>query len=128
MTPRLETEVLRYWETTPDATLFREAQPVLGVDGSPAGVCEGEPTCPGKGRVWAKPGTVTGLDALNNRLAVGAQTMGGYLDAGHGRLCTVYLAVNGATTPDIPGLFGLIDDEARILGLLQQQAAGRHRR
>ncbi|MEE4544453.1 D-alanyl-D-alanine carboxypeptidase/D-alanyl-D-alanine-endopeptidase [Streptomyces sp. V4-01] len=126
VTPRLENEILHYWQGTPDADLFREAQPILGVDGSLASVCEGQPVCPGRGKVWAKPGTVAGGDALNERLAIGAQTMGGYLAAGHGRLRTIYLAVNGASAPDIEGAIGLIDDQARILGILQQQAeAGR---
>jgi D-alanyl-D-alanine carboxypeptidase/D-alanyl-D-alanine-endopeptidase (penicillin-binding protein 4) len=127
VTPRAENEILRYWERTPDATLFRQAQPILGVDGDLSFVCTGNPGCPGKGKVWAKPGTVTGLDAVNNRLAVGGQTLGGYLAAGHGRYATVYLAVNGAWAPDIQGVFDVITDQARILGLLQQQAAAGRR-
>lgn len=125
VTPRVENEILHYWTGTPDATRFREAQPILGVDGSLAGVCGGLPTCPGKGKVWAKPGTVTGLDAVNDRLAIAGQTLGGYLDAGHGHLHTFYLAVTGASTPDtdIQGVIDAINDEARIAGLLQQQAA-----
>ncbi|MET9890257.1 D-alanyl-D-alanine carboxypeptidase/D-alanyl-D-alanine-endopeptidase [Streptomyces sp. NPDC006465] len=124
VTPRAENELLHYWQGTPDADRFREAQPILGVDGLLAFVCDGEPTCPGKGKVWAKTGTVAGLDALNERLAVGAESIGGYLDAGHGRLHTFYLAVNGASTPDIQGVIDLGDDLARIAGLLQEQAAG----
>lgn len=123
VTPRVENEILRYWESTPDATLFRNALPILGVDGSLASVCEGRQSCPGKGKVWAKPGTNVGLDAVNNRLAVAGQTLGGYLDAGHGRLYTVYLAVNGASAPDLEGALDIINDQARILGILQQQAA-----
>lgn len=125
VTPRVENEILHYWQGTPDADRFREALPVLGVDGSLAFVCEGCPDCPGRGRVWAKPGTVAGFDAVNQRLAVGAQTMSGYLDAGHGRLHTVYLAVNGASAADIEGVVELIQDQSRILGLLQQQAVRR---
>ncbi|WP_327287401.1 D-alanyl-D-alanine carboxypeptidase/D-alanyl-D-alanine endopeptidase [Streptomyces sp. NBC_01198] len=123
VTPRVENEILRYWERTPDATLFRNALPILGVDGSLAGVCEGQQTCPGRGRVWAKPGTNVALDAVNNRLAVAGQALGGYLDAGHGKLWTVYLTVNGASAPDLQGALDIIDVQARILGLLQQQAA-----
>ena len=122
VTPTVENEILRYWEGTPEATRFREALPVLGVDGSLASACEGRPTCPGKGKVWAKPGTVVALDAVNQRLAVGGDTLGGYLDAGHGRLDTFYLAVTGASTPGVSGIFGVMDDLARIAGLLQQQA------
>ena len=125
VTPIVENEIFRYWERTPEATRFREALPVLGVDGSLASACAGCPTCPGKGKVWAKPGTVVALDAVNQRLAVGGDTLGGYLDAGHGRLGTFYLAVTGASTPDINGLFGVMNDLSRIAGLLQQQAEAR---
>ena len=123
VTPRIENQILHYWQGTPDANRFREALPILGVDGSLAYVCEGSPTCPGKGKVWGKTGTVAGLDALNQRLAVGAETIGGYLDAGHGRLYTFYLAVNGASAPDINGVIDIGNDLARIAGLLQEQAA-----
>ncbi|WP_407989452.1 D-alanyl-D-alanine carboxypeptidase/D-alanyl-D-alanine-endopeptidase [Kitasatospora sp. CMC57] len=123
VTPRVENEILHYWQGTPDADLFREAQPILGVDGSLATACAGCPTCPGKGKVWAKPGSVIGYDAVNQRLAVGGETLGGYLDAGNGRLHTFYLAVTGASTPDISGFLDVVNDLSRISGLLQEQAA-----
>ncbi|MFC5886711.1 D-alanyl-D-alanine carboxypeptidase/D-alanyl-D-alanine-endopeptidase [Kitasatospora sp. CM 4170] len=126
VTPDVENEILHYWQGTPEATRFREALPILGVDGSLAFACAGCPTCPGKGKVWAKPGTVAGFDAVNQRLAVGAETLGGYLAAGHGRLHTFYLAVNGASTQNIDTFFDLVNDLNRIAGLLQEQAEARH--
>ncbi|MFF1907352.1 D-alanyl-D-alanine carboxypeptidase/D-alanyl-D-alanine-endopeptidase [Kitasatospora sp. NPDC058218] len=126
VTPRVENQILHYWQGTSEATRFRDAQPILGVDGLLAFVCEGCPTCPGKGKVWAKTGTVAGFDAVNQRVAVGADTIGGYLDAGHGRLHTFYLAVNGASAPDIEGVIQIGNDLARIAGLLQEQAEARN--
>lgn len=128
VTPRVIDQLLHYWQGTPDATRFRLAQPILGVDGLLADVCAGSATCPGKGKVWAKTGAVAGLDALNNRLAAGAMTIGGYLDAGHGCLHTFYLAVNGASAPstDINGIIDIGNDLARIAGLLQEQAEARN--
>ncbi|MFI9329974.1 D-alanyl-D-alanine carboxypeptidase/D-alanyl-D-alanine-endopeptidase [Kitasatospora sp. NPDC052868] len=125
VTPDVENEILHYWQGTPDADRFREALPILGVDGSLASACDGCPTCPGKGKVWAKPGSVIGYDAVNDRLAVGGETLGGYLAAGHGRLHTFYLAVNGASTPNIDTFFDVLNDLNRIAGLLQQQAEAR---
>lgn len=122
----MENQILHYWQGTSEATRFRDAQPILGVDGLLAFVCEGCPTCPGKGKVWAKTGTVAGFDAVNQRVAVGADTIGGYLDAGHGRLHTFYLAVNGASAPDIEGVIQIGNDLARIAGLLQEQAEARN--
>ncbi|OKI20632.1 D-alanyl-D-alanine carboxypeptidase/D-alanyl-D-alanine-endopeptidase [Streptomyces sp. CB03911] len=128
VTPRIESELLHYWQGTPEATRFRSALPILGVDGLLAFVCEGCPSCPGKGKVWAKTGTVAGFDALNDRLAVGADTISGYLDAGHGRLHTFFLAVNGAYSADIDGVIDIGNDLARIAGLLQEQAEARQGR
>ncbi|MFF4429612.1 hypothetical protein ACFYZ4_10630 [Streptomyces sp. NPDC001513] len=55
-----------------------------------------------RGKVFAKTGAAVGGDALNDRLAVGAITIAGYLDKGGGRcdtFCTFYAGVNGASTP-----------------------------
>ncbi|WP_058043030.1 D-alanyl-D-alanine carboxypeptidase/D-alanyl-D-alanine-endopeptidase [Streptomyces roseifaciens] len=119
--PRL----LRFWERTPDAARFRKALPILGVDGSLAGSCTRAATCPAHGKVFAKPGTVAGFDAVNNRLAVGGDTLAGYFDTGHGRHHTFFIGVNGASAPDIKGLLAIIDDLNHIAALLQQQAAAR---
>ncbi|WP_037605886.1 D-alanyl-D-alanine carboxypeptidase/D-alanyl-D-alanine endopeptidase [Streptacidiphilus rugosus] len=126
VTPRAEIELLRYWEGTPDAARFREAQAILGVDGLLAFVCNGSPTCPGKGKVWAKTGTVAGEDAVNRRIAVGALAIGGYLQVRPGHYDSFYLVVNGASVPDINGVITGGDDLARIAGLLQEQAEARH--
>ncbi|MCM2420240.1 D-alanyl-D-alanine carboxypeptidase/D-alanyl-D-alanine-endopeptidase [Streptomyces sp. RKAG293] len=125
VTPRVEDEILHYWQGTEEAKRFREALPILGVDGSLTSVCEGSPTCPGKGKVWGKPGTFAGFDAVNQRATVGAWTLGGYLAAGHGKLNTFYIAMTGASAPDINGVLAIGNDVARIAGLLQQEAEAR---
>jgi hypothetical protein len=70
------------------------------VDGSLAGFCT---SCPAKGRVFAKPGTVAGEDGLNGRIEIGVMTLGGYLDVGGGRYEVFYDGVTGTTAPDITG-------------------------
>ncbi|MCD0483105.1 D-alanyl-D-alanine carboxypeptidase/D-alanyl-D-alanine-endopeptidase [Streptacidiphilus sp. ASG 303] len=120
-TPAAQTRILRYWLGTPDADRFRRALPLLGVDGTLAGSCT---ACPARGRVSAKTGTVAGFDAVNQGLAVGAETVAGYLDAGRGRRHTFYVGVNGAAVRDIQGLLAVADDLARISALLQEDAAG----
>ncbi|WP_424891659.1 D-alanyl-D-alanine carboxypeptidase/D-alanyl-D-alanine endopeptidase [Streptomyces sp. XH2] len=119
--------LLRFWEHTPEAARFRRALPILGVDGSLAGSCTRPASCPAHGKVFAKPGTVAGFDAVNNRLAVGGQTLAGYLDAGHGRRHTFFIGVNGASAPDIEGVLAIGEDLNRIAALLQERAAGRSR-
>jgi serine-type D-Ala-D-Ala carboxypeptidase/endopeptidase (penicillin-binding protein 4) len=59
------TEVLRYWLEQPQAKAFRDLLPVMGVDGSLADNCK---SCPAKGKVFAKVGTVSLPDFLNVRL------------------------------------------------------------
>ncbi|MEU5188169.1 D-alanyl-D-alanine carboxypeptidase/D-alanyl-D-alanine-endopeptidase [Streptomyces klenkii] len=124
ITPAAFSRLLRYWERTPEAARFRRALPVLGVDGSLAGSCTRAASCPAHGKVFAKPGTVAGYDAVNDRLAVGAQTLAGYLDAGHGRRHTFFIGVNGASAPGIEGVLAIGEDLNRIAALLQERAAG----
>ncbi|MBF9070407.1 D-alanyl-D-alanine carboxypeptidase/D-alanyl-D-alanine endopeptidase [Streptacidiphilus fuscans] len=126
VTPRGENELLHYWLHTPDAIRFRDTLPLMGVDGSLAFVCQGSATCPGKGKVWGKTGTVAGEDALNNRIAEGALSIGGYMEVCGGHYYTYYLVVNGASVPDINGVIEGGNDLARIAGLLQEQAVSGH--
>ncbi|WP_307790564.1 D-alanyl-D-alanine carboxypeptidase/D-alanyl-D-alanine endopeptidase [Streptomyces actuosus] len=119
-TPVALEQMLHYWQGTPEADRFRLALPILGVDGSLSASCT---DCPAKGKVFAKTGTVVGFDTLNQRFAVGGQTLAGYLEAADGHLHTFFVGVNGASAPDIQGVFGVADDVNSIAALLQEQAA-----
>ncbi|MFI1281215.1 D-alanyl-D-alanine carboxypeptidase/D-alanyl-D-alanine-endopeptidase [Streptomyces sp. NPDC020858] len=118
-TPEVLVQMLAYWQRTPDARLFREALPILGVDGLLADNCR---SCPARGKVFAKTGAAVGGDALNDRLAVGAITIAGYLDKGGGRFDTFYAGVNGASTPtaDTAGVLSIANDLAMIAAYLQE--------
>lgn len=118
-TPQVLVQMLAYWQGTPDARLFREALPILGVDGLLAENCR---SCPSRGKVFAKTGAAVGGDALNDRLSVGAITIAGYLDKGGGRFDTFYAGVNGASTPttDPAGVLSIANDLALIAAYLQQ--------
>ncbi|MFF4428227.1 D-alanyl-D-alanine carboxypeptidase/D-alanyl-D-alanine-endopeptidase [Streptomyces sp. NPDC001513] len=122
VTPRALVQMLAYWQRTPDARLFREALPILGVDGLLAENCR---SCPARGKVFAKTGAAVGGDALNDRLAVGAITIAGYLDKGGGRYDTFYAGVNGASTPtaDPAGVLTIANDLALIAAYLQEAPA-----
>ncbi|MCX5380497.1 D-alanyl-D-alanine carboxypeptidase/D-alanyl-D-alanine-endopeptidase [Streptomyces sp. NBC_00091] len=118
-TPQALVQMLAYWQGTPDARRFREALPILGVDGLLAENCRG---CPARGKVFAKTGAAVGGDALNDRLAVGAITIAGYLDKGGGRFDPFYAGVTGAATPsaDIAGVVAIANDLALISAYLQE--------
>ncbi|MDX3537316.1 D-alanyl-D-alanine carboxypeptidase/D-alanyl-D-alanine-endopeptidase [Streptomyces sp. MB09-01] len=122
VTPQALVQMLAYWQRTPDARLFREALPILGVDGLLAENCR---SCPARGKVFAKTGAAVGGDALNDRLAVGAITIAGYLDKGGGRYDTFYAGVNGASTPtaDPAGVLTIANDLAMIAAYLQESSA-----
>ncbi|MFD7915824.1 D-alanyl-D-alanine carboxypeptidase/D-alanyl-D-alanine-endopeptidase [Streptomyces sp. NPDC059752] len=121
-TPQVLVQMLAYWQRTPDARLFREALPILGVDGLLAENCR---SCPARGKVFAKTGAAVGGDALNDRLAVGAITIAGYLDKGGGRFDTFYAGVNGASTPgaDPTEVLAITNDLAMIAAYLQESSA-----
>lgn len=118
-TPQALVQMLAYWQRTPDATLFREALPVLGVDGLLADNCR---SCPARGKVFAKTGAAVGGDSLNDRLAVGAITIAGYLDKGGGRYDTFFAGVNGASTPTAnpADILSIANDLALIAAYLQE--------
>ncbi|MFD8881274.1 D-alanyl-D-alanine carboxypeptidase/D-alanyl-D-alanine-endopeptidase [Streptomyces erythrochromogenes] len=118
-TPEALVQMLAYWQRTPDARLFREALPILGVDGLLAENCR---DCPARGKVFGKTGAAVGGDALNDRLAVGAITIAGYLDRGGGRFDPFYAGVNGASTPgpDTQDVVAIANDLAMIAAYLQE--------
>ncbi|WP_345701668.1 D-alanyl-D-alanine carboxypeptidase/D-alanyl-D-alanine endopeptidase [Kitasatospora terrestris] len=120
ITPVAVNQILAHWLRTPEADTFRNALPILGVDGTLADNCT---DCPAKGKVWAKTGTVAGFDHLNQQLAVGAETVAGYLDAGNGRLHTFFVGVNSTQAADFGDFLEVIDDVTNVAALLQQQAA-----
>jgi serine-type D-Ala-D-Ala carboxypeptidase/endopeptidase (penicillin-binding protein 4) len=120
VTPRAVTQILEYWLGTPDADRFRTSLPILGVDGSLGGFCT---SCPAQGKVFAKTGTVAGPDDLNQRLQIGAMTLGGYLEAGDGRYEVFYVGVTGATATTIEELVDVLRDVADIGAFMQEDAA-----
>ncbi|ARF59184.1 D-alanyl-D-alanine carboxypeptidase/D-alanyl-D-alanine endopeptidase [Streptomyces gilvosporeus] len=123
-TPQALAQMLTYWQHTSQAERFRRSLPILGVDGTLAGACR---DCPSRGKVFAKTGTVAGGDALNDRLAVGAETAAGYLETRKGHFDVFFVGVNGASTSgaDVTGVLDMGNDVADIAARLQQDAAGR---
>ena len=102
------------------ADRFRTALPILGVDGSLGSFCT---SCPATGRVFGKTGTVAGPDVLNERLQIGAMTLGGYLEVADGRYEVFYVGVTGATAATIDELITVLQDVADIAAFMQENAA-----
>jgi len=111
--PRATVQVLRSMSATPVAEVFRQALPILGVDGSLAhtGV-----DLPARGHVFAKTGTTISDGELK------AQVLAGYVQTRGGRELAFAVYVNdyGAITSldDVSAVFA---DEARLADVLYEE-------
>jgi D-alanyl-D-alanine carboxypeptidase len=110
--PRATVQLLRHMSATPAADAFRQALPILGVDGSLAhtGV-----DLPARGHVFAKTGTTVADGELK------AQVLAGYVEAKSGRRLAFAVYVNHygpiASLDDLTAVFA---DEARIANALYE--------
>jgi D-alanyl-D-alanine carboxypeptidase/D-alanyl-D-alanine-endopeptidase (penicillin-binding protein 4) len=111
--------VLRYWLKQPQAKTFREMLPVMGVDGSLADNCK---SCPAKGKVFAKVGTVSLPDYVDGSL-LDNESIGGYMEAKPGRFHVFYLVVNGARAKNVEGAIKILNEVNNIAAILQQDAS-----
>jgi D-alanyl-D-alanine carboxypeptidase/D-alanyl-D-alanine-endopeptidase (penicillin-binding protein 4) len=118
-TPEAATEMLRYWLEQPKAKAFREMLPTMGVNGSLANNCK---TCPAKGKVFAKTGTV-GLPDFVNVGLVDNQSLGGYMETRPGHFHVFYLVVNGAIAKNEEDAIKIFDDVNNIGAILQEGAS-----
>jgi D-alanyl-D-alanine carboxypeptidase/D-alanyl-D-alanine-endopeptidase (penicillin-binding protein 4) len=80
------------------------------------------PHCPARGKVFAKPGTVIGIDRLNSQLDIADQSQAGYLQNDKGHLLIFVVLVNSATAPNIR-ILRIFDDSNQISALLQEEAS-----
>ncbi|MBV9326274.1 MAG: D-alanyl-D-alanine carboxypeptidase/D-alanyl-D-alanine-endopeptidase [Chloroflexi bacterium] len=110
--PRAAIQLLRSMATTPVADVFREALPVLGVDGS---LAQTGVDLPARGHVFAKTGTTITDGELK------AQVLAGYVEARGGRELAFAVYVNDygpiASIDDVTAVF---EDEARIADAIYQ--------
>jgi D-alanyl-D-alanine carboxypeptidase/D-alanyl-D-alanine-endopeptidase (penicillin-binding protein 4) len=80
--------------------------PVMGVNGALADNCK---SCPAKGKVFAKVGTVGLPDFVDGGL-VDNQSLGGYMEARPGHFHVFYLVVNGAIAKNMEDAIKVFDD------------------
>ena len=107
--------LMRAFAARPDAERWRNALPILGVDGSVATVAADTPA---KGNVYAKTGTLGAGDYLNSRLRLETKALSGYIVAKSGRELAFTLMVNQAMFDDIQGVFAANDDLGDIAAAL----------
>lgn len=92
-TPRATVALLRHMATRPDAAVYQQALPILGVDGTLHDVVP--PESPVRGKVQAKTGTFTWQNGLNGRQLLISKALAGYLTTASGKKLVFCFFVNG---------------------------------
>jgi D-alanyl-D-alanine carboxypeptidase/D-alanyl-D-alanine-endopeptidase (penicillin-binding protein 4) len=97
VTPRATVQLLQGLAKRPDFAAFKEALPVLAVDGTLVDAAPAD--SPARGKVWAKTGTYGDSDLLNDRMLLRSKALAGVLTTKAGR--TLYFAffVNDVPQP-----------------------------
>ncbi|HMP03401.1 MAG TPA: D-alanyl-D-alanine carboxypeptidase/D-alanyl-D-alanine-endopeptidase [Gemmatales bacterium] len=92
ISPRAQVELLKRMRVHPLAEPYREALPILGVDGTLAKVVDAD--SPARGRVQAKTGTYLWQNGLSGRYVVTSKALAGYLTTASGRELIFGMMVN----------------------------------
>jgi D-alanyl-D-alanine carboxypeptidase/D-alanyl-D-alanine-endopeptidase (penicillin-binding protein 4) len=112
VTPRATVQLLQGLAKRSDYGVFRDALPVLGVDGTLVDAVG--PESPARGKVRAKTGTLTWHDLMNDRSLLRSKALAGTLTTATGRELFVVLMVN-----DVPLPKGVLASrEGKVLGRL----------
>lgn len=119
-TPFAVTRLLQVLSRSPNFKVFRDAEPILGTDGSLAFVTDftADPSLAGaKGQVWAKTGTY--LVDTPQGSSYEAQALAGYITSRSGRRLAFALTVNqvGSIT-GIDEVLSVFQDEGTIAAAL----------
>ena len=93
--PEAVIRLLHYMSTRDDFQAYRDALPIMGVDGSLAHLLG--PESPIVGKVEAKTGTHIGIDEANSRILLLSRALGGYMTASSGRELAFALYLNNTT-------------------------------
>ncbi len=83
VTPRATVQLLRHMATRSDAEVYRQALPVLGLDGTLAGAVAAD--SPAAGKFFAKTGTLLWYNRMNDRTLLTSKALAGYGTTSSGR-------------------------------------------
>lgn len=92
VTPRATVQLLKYMSGRPDFAAYRDALPILGVDGTLA--TSVKPDSPARGKAQAKTGTLLWDNLLNGNSLLTSKALAGYLTTAKGRRTAFALFVN----------------------------------
>jgi D-alanyl-D-alanine carboxypeptidase/D-alanyl-D-alanine-endopeptidase (penicillin-binding protein 4) len=105
-------QLLRALSKRPDYKAVHDGLPILGVDGTLTDVLAAD--SPARGKVYAKTGTLTWDDIMNDRTLLTSKALAGTMTAASGRSLILALYVNGVPLPK--GVTSM--REAKVLGTL----------
>src|SRR5439155_1523001 len=97
VSPRATVQLLQGMRKSPEYAVFRDCLPVLGVDGTLADVVPAD--SPAKGKVFAKTGTYTDADLLNERTHLRSKALAGYMTTASGKELVFCVFVNDVALP-----------------------------
>jgi D-alanyl-D-alanine carboxypeptidase/D-alanyl-D-alanine-endopeptidase (penicillin-binding protein 4) len=92
VTPRATVQLLKAMSKRSDFAVYRDALPVLGVDGTLASAVVAD--SPAKGHVQAKTGTLVWTNVLLSKSLLQSKALAGYVDAADGRTIVFACFVN----------------------------------
>lgn len=98
VTPRATVQLLRHMAARPDAAVFHDALPILGVDGTLADVVSAD--SPARGKVFAKTGTLYWENVMNDAYLLTSKALAGYMTTSSGRKLAFAMFVNNAHLSD----------------------------
>ena len=97
VSPRVTVQLLAALAERPDFATFEACLPVLGVDGTLVDVVGKD--SPARGKVFAKTGTYTDADLLNQRAYLRSKAIGGVMTTASGRKLAFAAFVNDVPLP-----------------------------
>lgn len=98
ITPRATVQLLKYMAGRPYAAVYRQALPILGVDGTLAETVAAD--SPAKGHIHAKTGTFYFHNVLNNRYLVTSKALAGYMTTSQKKNLLFAVFINNAHISD----------------------------
>jgi D-alanyl-D-alanine carboxypeptidase/D-alanyl-D-alanine-endopeptidase (penicillin-binding protein 4) len=118
VTTRNAVEIQRIMAKRPDAQRWRDTMPILGVDGSLADV---QTDSEAAGKVFAKTGTLLGIDIFNGlRFRLATKTLGGVMETESGRTVLFAIIVNQGIYDDQDGVLEANNDVGAVAAAIQQ--------
>ncbi|MBI3865765.1 MAG: D-alanyl-D-alanine carboxypeptidase/D-alanyl-D-alanine-endopeptidase [Planctomycetia bacterium] len=92
VTPRATVQLLRHMASRSDAAVYRDALPILGVDGTLSESVG--PQSPARGKVQAKTGTYYVDNTLRGKIVLTSKALAGYMTTAANRELAIALFVN----------------------------------